>query len=208
MSSRKNWSLEDLKAGIDRFYQENDRYPTVSDLDTTNYLPSARWIQIKFGGMVKVRSDLGYEDSHLGSGKYRTEIASQVNKIGLEFEHEIEKFLVNKFGEPFVHIQKRVGNERNRIDFFVYNATQNFGVDVTSVSGHFRNLQINVNVKISKYKDLGFELYIVVQGDYDQLKIDQWLLKKAKLLPSNWKVLTVTNFMKLVSKLRPYSVLS
>ena len=97
MGSYKIWKLEDLKVGIDRFYQENGRYPTVSDLDKINYLPSARWIQMKFGGMVKVRRDLGYKDSHLGSGKYRIEIANQSNKIGLEFEHEIEKFLINKF---------------------------------------------------------------------------------------------------------------
>lgn len=208
MGSYKIWKLKDLKEGLDHFYQENGRYPTVSDLDETNYLPSARWIQMKFGGMVKVRRDLGYEDSHLGSGKYRTEITSQVNKMGLKFEHEIEKFLVNKFGEPFVHIQKRVGNVRNRIDFFVYNPTQDFGVDVTSVSGHFRNLQINVNVKISKYKNLGFELYIIVHGNYDQTKIDQWLLNKIKKLPSGWKVLTVTSFIKLVSGFKHYSLVS
>ncbi|OGE14032.1 hypothetical protein A3F00_02735 [Candidatus Daviesbacteria bacterium RIFCSPHIGHO2_12_FULL_37_11] len=108
MAHYKIWKLQDLKEGIDRFYRENGRFPTVSDLDNIEYLPSSRWIQLKFGGMVKVRKELDYKDYHLGSGKYRTEIASQVNKIGLEFEHKIEKFLVNKFGEPFVHIQKRV----------------------------------------------------------------------------------------------------
>lgn len=208
MGQYRIWKLENIKLGIDRFYQINGRFPTVSDLDNTDYLPSARWIQMKFGGMVKVRKDLGYADIHLGVGKYRSNIANKVNETGLKFEHEIEEFLVNKFGEPFVHIQKRIGNKRDRVDFFVYNATANFGVDVTKITGHFRNLQINVNVKIAKYKDLSVDLYIVVGGAYDQLKIDQWLLKKANSLPSNWKVLTVNNFMKLISKLKPYSVLS
>lgn len=113
MASRKPWNLESLKEGIDRFKIENSRFPTVSDLDNVNYLPSARFIQMKFGGMVKLRKDLGYVDIHLGVGKYRSEIANQINKSGLEFEHEIEEFLINKFGEPFVHIQKRVGSKRD-----------------------------------------------------------------------------------------------
>lgn len=33
MGNYKIWKLEDLKIGIDRFYQENGRFPTVSDLD-------------------------------------------------------------------------------------------------------------------------------------------------------------------------------
>ena len=206
MAHYKLWKLEDLKEGIDRFYQENDRFPTVSDLDNVVYLPSARFIQMKFGGMVKARKDLGYTDIHLGTGKYRSKIANQVNKTGLKFEHEIEKFLINKFGEPFVHVQKRIGNARDRIDFFVYSASENFGVDVTNITGHFRNLQTNINVKIAKYKGLDVDLYVVIGGDYNQDKIDRWVLVKVHPLPLNWKVLTVTSFIKKVSKFIPYSI--
>ncbi len=118
MGRYKIWKLDDLKEGINRFHKENGRFPTVSDLDNIDYLPTARWIQIKFGGMVKVRKDLGYIDTNLGVGKYRSKIAQQVNSDGLGFEHEIEKLLINKFGEPFVHLQRRVGANRDRIDFF------------------------------------------------------------------------------------------
>lgn len=203
MGRYKLWKLEDLKKGIDRFYKENKRYPTVSDLDSIDYLPSSRWIQVKFGGMIKVRKDLGYKDVHLGVGQYRSKIANQVNRAGLKFEHRIEKFLINKFGEPFVHIQKRIGDKKNRIDFFVYSTTANFGVDVTSVTGHFRNLQINVNVKIAKYKDLNVDLYIVIDGNYDQNKINKWILTKVRSLPSNWKILTFENFIKMVGTFTP-----
>lgn len=206
MGKYKFWKLEDLREGINHFYHENNRFPTVSDLDNTDYLPSSRWIQMKFGGMVKVRKDLGYVDIHLGTGKYRSKIANKVNKTGLKFEHEIEKFLTNKFGEPFVHVQKRIGNKRDRVDFFVYSATANFGVDVTNVTGHFRNLQINVNVKISKYKGLNVVLYIVIGGDYDQDKIDKWILTKACPLPSSWKILTAKNFIKTVNSFQSFSI--
>lgn len=206
MSSRKNWRLEDLKKGIDHFYQENGRYPTVSDLDNINYLPSSRWIQVKFGGMVKVRKDLGYTDTHLGIGKYRSEIARQINEAGLDFEHEIEKFLIDKFGEPFVHVQRRMGNRRDRIDFFVYNKTENFAVDVTNTTGHFRNLQGNINTKIHKYKDLKLKLYIVINSSFEQNKVDEWIVKKTILFPSGWKIVTKENFIQIIKLFQPYLI--
>ena len=45
-----------------------------------------------------------------------------------------------------------------------------------------------------------------IGADYDQDKIDRWLLTKVRPLPSNWKVLTVTSFIKMVSKFIPYSI--
>lgn len=204
MGKHKAWKLEDLKIGIDRFYKENGRFPTVSDLDITDYLPSARWIQIKFGGMIKVRKDLGYKDTHLGVGQYRSEIANQVNKAGLKFERRIEQILIDKFDEPFVHIQKRVGEFRNRIDFFVYNQTENFAVDVTNTTGHFRNLQGNINTKIRKYQGFNIKLYIVVNSLYKQDKIDSWVLKKLTQLPLGWKIVTIECFVELINLFKPY----
>ncbi len=206
MGHYKLWKLEDLKVGIDRFYQENGRFPTVSDLDNIDYLPSSRWIQYKFGGMIQIRKDLGYKDSHLGAGEYRTQIALQANKNGLDFEHEVERILVGKFGEPFVHVQTRVGNSRDRIDFYVY-ANENFGVDVTNVTGHFRNVQTNINIKITKYKNLDLRLFIVVNSDFTQDRIDSWLLKRIKPLPINWKILTKSGFVSEINKFKPLSII-
>ncbi len=207
MGQYRIWKLEDIKLGIDRFYQENGRFPTVSDLDNIDYLPSSRWIQMKFGGMVKVRKDLGYTDIHLGTGKYRSAIARQINETGLGFEHEIEKVLVDKFGEQFVHVQKRIGNARERIDFYVYSSNGNFGVDVTSVTGHFRNVQTNTNVKVAKYKNLNLKLFIVVDGDFQQDRIDDWLLRRIKPLPTDWRILTKSSFVSEINKFKPLAII-
>lgn len=206
MGKYKLWKLNNLKEGIDRFYQENGRYPTVSDLDNIDYLPSARWIQYKFGGIMQVRKDLGYQDSNLGAGKYRSQIALQINKNGLNFEHEIERFLIKKFGEPFVHIQKRVGLGRNRLDFYVYYKNGNFGVDVTVVSGHFRNVQTNLNIKIAKYKTLNLPIFFVVSGDYNQSQFDQWIIKRLSPFPNRCRIFTPANFMQYVSKLESLTI--
>lgn len=206
MGHYKIWKLENLKEGIDRFYQENGRFPSVSDLDNIDYLPSSRWIQMRFGGIVKVRKDLGYIDVHLGRGKYRSVIAQQINNSGLKFEHEIQRILIDKFGEPFVHIQRRIGDYKDRIDFFIFNKTENFAVDVTNTAGHFRNLQGNVNNKIHKYKNLNLKLYIVVNTPFDQIKIDNWVLKKIIPLPHNWKVVTKNIFIDTLKQFKPFVV--
>ena len=161
---------------------------------------------MKFGGMVKVRQELGYVDINLAVGKYRSEIVLQVNADGLDFENEIESILVERFGEPFVHIQKRVGGQRNRLDFYVYSKSKNFAVDVTFVTGTYRNLQTNINVKISKYNDRVSEMYIVVSGDFSQANLDELAFRKKIPLPMNWKLLTPQTFINLVSGYKPHNL--
>lgn len=200
------WTLENIKSGFDRFYEENGRLPTVSEVDVSSYLPSSRWLQTKFGGIVGVRKSLGYVDCNLSSGLNRSNIAKRVNKMGLEFERQMERFLVNIFGEQFVHTEKRIGESRNRLDFYVYSVSSNFGVDVTKVDGNFRSLETNINLKIRKYKDIPIKLYIVVEGNFSQFEIDAWLHTKKMSPPSSLQILTTNNFMKIVNKFTPYTL--
>lgn len=106
-----------------------------------------------------------------------------------------------------MHVQKRVGNVRERIDFYVYSSNGNFGVDVTSVTGHFRNVQTNTNVKVAKYKNLNLKLFIVVNGDFQQDRIDDWLLRRIKPLPTNWRILTKNNFVSEINKFKPLAII-
>lgn len=204
MSKLKKWNLENLKQGFDRFYSENNKLPSANELDQTTYLPSARWVQTKFGGLIKVRKDLGYKDFHFGAGDFRRKIAKQVNNRGFKFEIRIEEILVKKFGESFVHTQKRIGLGKHRVDFYVFNATQEFGVDVVSTHGTFRDLQTNLNIKISKYKDFSKPLFFVIEGDFSQQQIDGWISRKFTPLPSSWKILVENNFILYLDTLKPY----
>jgi hypothetical protein len=45
------WNNENIKAGFDRFITENGRLPTAYEIDDCSYLPSARQIQRRFGGL-------------------------------------------------------------------------------------------------------------------------------------------------------------
>lgn len=204
--AHEKWRLEDIRSGFDRFYQENGRMPTANEVDFVTYLPSTRRIEQKFGGLIKVRKILGYKDYHLGAGVFRSKIAKRVNKSGLKFEQRVELLLIKKFGEPFVHVQKRVGKRKNSIDFLIFTASKKFGVDVVSTNGLFRDLQTNVNIKLAKYESLPFEIIIVIESKFSQKIIDKWIDNKITPFFALWRVFTFENFIEYINKLKPYTV--
>lgn len=182
------YSIEEIKSGIDRFYKENKRYPTAPDIDSCPYLPSARQIQRNFGGLEKLRKNLGYKDIHFGKGKFRSVIASRGNKIGFQKERELEKILIDLFGEPFVHIEKPLDSiGRQRLDFFIYTKKENFGVDVF-YSKTKKDIQKNINIKLNNYKrERDLKIYFVLANDdFIQDELDQIRSNKTeKMIPNN-----------------------
>ena len=97
------WTIESIKSGFERFRIEHGRLPTAPEIDTLDYLPSSRQIQRKFGGLEKLRTLLGYADTHFGKGIFRTQIANRIGIKGRQVELMLEKILRKKFGEVFVH---------------------------------------------------------------------------------------------------------
>ncbi len=104
------WTIPKIKDGLEKFFKENNHYPTVYEIDSCPYLPSARHIQRSFGGMEKVREELGLQITHYGKGLTRSQKAYDVGIRGKNIENEVEPVLVGKFGEIFVHTQKRINN--------------------------------------------------------------------------------------------------
>ena len=124
------WTTEKIKAGFDRFIKEKGRPPKSVEIDELDYLPNRKFIERNFGGLEKLRGELGYQDTHFGKGKFRSEIAYRVNASGRKIELALEKLLKNKFGEVFVHTEKIFDNTKNRVDFYVYSPSGNMGIDV------------------------------------------------------------------------------
>ena len=110
----EQWTVEKIKEGFDRFWSENNRLPTAPEIDQLDYLPSSRQIQRKFGGLEKLRTVLGYEDTHFGKGAYRSEIANRVNTKGRDTEISLEKILREKFQEVFVHTERIFDDSKNK----------------------------------------------------------------------------------------------
>jgi len=93
------WTSNKIKDGFERFIKENGRLPLAPEIDLLDYLPSSRQIQKKFGGLEKLRHQLGYKDTHFGKGAYRSAIATRVNHRGRNEELSLEKVLREIFGE-------------------------------------------------------------------------------------------------------------
>ncbi len=204
--NKGTYSIKEIKNGFERFFQENDHYPTAPEIDGCDYLPSARQIQRNYGGLPKLRKLLGLPDIHFGIGKFRSKIAHSRNKIGFDAERGLEKILIEHFGEPFVHIEKPINTlGRQRFDFFVYAEDLKFGVDVF-YSETERDVQKNINIKIDNYRDTIVPIYFVLaNNNIPQAALDKIVSSKSKKpLPLNIKLLTLENFMKLIKTMAPH----
>lgn len=166
MQDNSGWTKEKIQTGFDRFFKENGRLPTAPEIDECDYLPSSRSIQRSFGGLRKLREDLGYEDTDFGVGKFRSALATKAGNSGLQAEVRLEKILTKLFGQVFVHTQRRYGDGKSRFDFVVYAKDVSFGVDVFSTSTT-RDMQKNINLKMDRYGDFKNNsiLYFVVSSN-------------------------------------------
>ena len=198
------WSIKKIKDGFERFRIEHSRLPTSPEIDKLDYLPSSRQIQRKFGGLEKLRGILGYEDTHFGRGKYRSDIATRTNVKGRDTELALEKILREKFGEVFVHTERIFDDSKNRVDFYIYTADGNFGIDVF-YTDTMRDLQKNINNKIDKYLKFPGKLFFVVgNGAFTQSELDAYMTAKKKSLPANTTILNIESLGQIIKPMRVY----
>jgi hypothetical protein len=204
----KIWTAERLKVAFDRYIAENGRLPTAPEVDHTDYLPSARQIQRRFGGLKALRQLLGYDDTDFGSGKSRSAIALRGNLRAKEAERELEQELSQLFGEPYVHSEKYYGPGRNRADFIVYTKNGIFGIDVfTTETKH--DLQKNVALKVDKYLDFPKTVqlfFVVVSKNLDEDAVEnacKGMVKISKL--PELVIVTPKGLFDHVRGMKPYS---
>jgi len=198
------WTEKRLKDGFDRFVKENGRLPTAPEVDQSSYLPSARSIQRSHGGLRRLRGKLGYEDVDFGVGKHRTALANKANESGIAAEIKLEKILVERFGQVFVHTQRRYGDGKARFDFVVYTKKYTFGVDVFHTSTA-RDMQKNINLKMGKYGHIveDYDLFFVVSStSLDQKEITKTTINMSKI--NYRKNIFVIHIDKFISHLENY----
>lgn len=199
------WTLPKIKDGLEKFFKENNHYPTAYEIDSCPYLPSARSIQRGFGGLEKVREELGLKVTHYGKGATRSKKAYDVGIRGKNIENEVEPVLVSKFGEIFVHTQKRINNIS--ADFFVYNPDENFGVDVFCFENtkDFSNI---INHKQKIYSDYAFRIILLAIGEkeeFPQTQIDKLVNNKKILLSDKFMVMNLSSLKEWISGFSVYT---
>ncbi len=205
--SNGTWTVERIRGGFERFRKENGRLPTSYEIDDCPYLPTARLIQLKFGGLRSLRESLGYQETDFGSGDSRSQISAMVVKRGLQAECDLEKYLVGRFGEVFVHTEKRFGRGRQRVDFVVYSPDGAFGIDVFCAE-NLRDMQIHLNIKLRRYVDFPkhVRLFLVVaNAGFAQADIDRYCSGLSRLKgSSSVQVVSLTSLYEALSAVRRY----
>jgi len=199
--NKENWDLEKIKIGLQKYFKQYGHYPTADEMDHSNYLPSSRQIQRKFGGLVNLRKKIGLTISDYTKGTSRTNKLYKINPRGYEQEKNLELHLIKNFGEYFVHVEKKIPNLSNlRLDFFIYTREANIAVDVFYPET-INLLKRIINIKRNKYQKYSGAFYFVCANrDISQVLIDKYIKNKTNILPSNFHVLTLDNFDKEMNK--------
>lgn len=201
------WNKDNIKLGIDRFIAEKGVMPTSRDFDEVDYLPSARQIQRAHGGIVSLRGELGYSETDFTKGDLRKTIAIRSNQRGITAEEYIEPLLIEKFGEPFVHTQKRYyKGSKNRYDFLIYARDLVFGVDIFTTD-RVSYIEKNIRHKISRYKNAPSELqifFVLVGAKFTQNDLTKAAGSISDLANyPNMKALHESDFLLLISSYQP-----
>lgn len=187
---QKPWTMEELTAGLEHFYNEQGRYPTAPEIDAYPYLPSARSIERRFGGVIELRKHLKLKtQSDFRSGKHSTERALKINHRAHHTEAKVYDFLRNLFGKEFVHREYFFTDDRRtRADFFVYDTNHGFCIDVFYPSDR-RNLTGCLNNKLHKYSNEYMRQYPVIflqmNENISQEMLDHIIQNKKKGMPKD-----------------------
>ena len=203
--NQEPWKIEELKSGLDNFYTKHGRYPTAPEVDVYPYLPSARTIERSFGGLVKLRKTLGLDtQSDLRAGVHSSKRASMINSRAHTVEQEVYSYLEKYFGKHFVHREYFfLDDKRTRADFFVYDSSDGFCVDVFYPSDK-RNLIGCLNSKISKYQGIQMNQYPVIflqmNKEIEQPALDVVVSNKKKKLLAGHYLFSWNSFKEFCNK--------
>lgn len=195
------WTTKKIKEGFDLFISENDRLPTSSEIDTLGYLPSARLIQKRFGGLQALREQFGYTDTHFGKGAYRGVIAHTAGLRSKQLEIDLHTELQSQFSESCIQREKAFFGRR-RVDFYIKTPSGNLGIDIFYAET-MRTLQSSVNIKMKRYKEFTEPLYLTVANEsICQKDLNGYIHNKKLSLPENIHLVSLKTLRKDLKKYR------
>ncbi len=197
VSPTNGWKIENLKDGLNYFFEIHGRYPTVKEVGIFDYLPTSRTIQRSFGGMVSLRKTLGLSGpSDFTTGDSRSNVARDGDLRAQKYEKEFYDYLVSKIPEMRIHEHKIIRPGDTAADFFIYTSDRDgivvdlfYAVDMHSLGGV-------VNIKSKKYDEVKYLVYFVLVGNKNlkQEDIDVKIKNRRNQLSKHIVVLTEDNF--------------
>lgn len=196
MARKDIWDIKKIEDGFRRFFKDHSRYPTSHEIDEYKYLPSARQIQRKFGGLPKIRSSLklsgpnDYTKTTHGEGRAKS-ARRQYSNTHLD----IYAMLCKKFGRKCVktgHILSDDG--RSSSDFLVNSTRGTFVADLMYSKDRY-SLVGCLNSKIRTYRGSAMSQYRVVfiqmNESIDSEAINGVLARRKIPLADNHKVVGI-----------------
>jgi hypothetical protein len=216
----EKWSKGKILDGFQKFFNEYGRYPVAEEIDRYPFLPSCRQIQRKYGGLVKLRQELGLIVSDYGSGSARSNVAQEIGKRGNEGERDMEKLLADYFGECFVHVEKPLHKYflptldikkryKQRADFLVYCKSKVICIDVF-FARDMATLKRIINIKQKKYSGLIIDTYLVNLNEESNISNEALALhglRKVKRLEANIRLMNKKQFLDFIQILEPLEII-
>ncbi|MCG2695147.1 hypothetical protein L6261_03655 [Candidatus Parcubacteria bacterium] len=192
--------MENIASGFKYFYKLHKKYPTVQEIDNFEFLPSARSIQRKFGGVVAVRKYLKLSGQHdLTKGEHSSKRASKINRRASGIKKEVSRYLVNRFGARFVRREYFIiDDKRTRIDFFVNYKGGKFLIDVFYPNSR-HNLIGCLNSKLKKYNNKfmpkkSLVIFLQMNDKIDSFELERILKNKKNKLKNNQHLMGMEDF--------------
>jgi len=193
------WNIEDLSDGMRLFYERYNHYPTSQEVDAFEFLPSARSIQRRFGGLIELRQTLGLGGQiDYTKGAHSSDRAKKIGKRSHELEKEAYDFLTGIFGVEFIHREYFFTDDRRtRADFLVYYDGGGFSVDVFYPKNR-HNLIGCLNSKLRKYANnlmLQYPvIFVQMNKNITREEVEDILSKKKNKLKNYQSVMCYEGF--------------
>lgn len=194
------WTISNIEAGFEKFFEEYERYPSSTEIDTFEYLPSSRQIQRMFGGLQSLRKkmSLEHEAPDHNKGIIRSKIAGDSMVRAANYEEDYYKYLINLIPELYIHEHKviRFNDCKTSADFFIYppDSNKGFVIDLFYAMDII-NLMKQVKIKEPKYNPMPYRIFFVsMNNEISQGSIDIKVSNKVTELPENIEVYNVDHF--------------
>ena len=191
------WSIDQIRAGFVKFYEEHNRYPTALEIDSYEFLPSSRSLQRSYGGLVSIRQKLfPGEILNFTTGEYRSKVASSTFRRAQDYEELFYNKLCGHFDPIAIHEHKVIRPGRVTSDFYIYtNETSGICLDLFYAKDMFSVAGV-INNKVRRYSVLDCLVVFVLlhDGSLSQALLEACIANRRAELPDHIKAVTEESF--------------
>ena len=96
----KNKSKDEVLSALLQLKKELGHEPTAKEIDKCRYIPSSRQLQRRWGGLQKLRGEVGFKVKDHTKGATRSAKAKEVNDRCDEYEARILMEIIKKYHDP------------------------------------------------------------------------------------------------------------